>query len=176
MKTRSLFILLCLLISCLNGCGFHLRGATPLSEPLQRIYIKSQKPYGELAQNLRQYFKTSGAYVADTPQGASAVLNIINEVTGQQLLAVSGTQQTRQYNLSLSVTFQLTSPSGVALTSPETLTQARTLPINAGEILSGSNQATALYQQMRRAIVFDIMNRLSSQNITDILTHKPKQQ
>jgi outer membrane lipopolysaccharide assembly protein LptE/RlpB len=52
----------------------------------------------------------------------------------------------------------------------ETLSQSRTLPINSGEVLAGSNQAAALFQQMRRAVVFDIMNRLSSQYVTHILS------
>lgn len=173
MKKKLLLSFACLLVSGLTSCGFHLRGATELPAPLQHVYVKSAKPYGELATNIRQYFKISGAHTTETASEAETVLNIIAESTGQQLLGVSGTQQTRQYNLTLSVTFQLTTPDGVALTVPETLTQSRTLPINAGEILSGSNQATALYQQMRRAIVFDIMNRLASHQINDILTKKP---
>lgn len=171
--SRYLFIILCLFLTCLSGCGFHLRGQTTLPAPLQRIYIKTSQPYGELSHNLRQYLEMSGAYVADTPQGATTVLNIISDTTGQQLLGVTGTQQTRQYNFTVSVTFQLTNPDDTLLTSPETLTQSRTLPINASEILSGSNQANALYRQMRKAIVFDIMNRISSQQVTNILTKKP---
>lgn len=162
-----------LLALLLSSCGFHLRGSMPLSPPLQRLYLKTQSPYGELTHNLQQYLKMSGVYLADSPQDASTVLDIISETTSQQLLGVSGTQQTRQYNLTLNVSFQVTDPKGNVLVAPVTLTQSRTLPINANQILAGSNEATALYQQMRRAIVFDIMNRLSSQEITYLLTKKP---
>lgn len=157
---QTIFILL------LASCGFHPRGEAQLAPPLQHIYLKTALPYSELTHNIQQYFKMSGIHLADSPAEATTILQILSESTGQQLIGISNTQQTRQYNLTLNVTFQITDPSGALLSAPETLTEARTLPISSGEILSGSNQAAALYQQMRRAIVFDLINRLSSQEIT----------
>lgn len=168
---RSLFTLI--LAVSLTACGFHPRGTVQVAPELQRVYLKTQSPYSDLTHNIRQYLKTSGVYLADSPYDATTVLEILSEDTQQQLLGVSGSQQTRQYNLTLIVKFQLTKPNGVVLLAPESLSETRTLPINSNEILSGSNQADALYQQMRRAIVFDIMNRLSSQYVTGILHKKP---
>lgn len=167
-------LLILLFTFCLTSCGFHLRGQTVFAPPLQKIYIKTQNPYGELAHNLKKYFKLSGVYVADSASDATTVLNILSDQTGQQLLGINGTQQTSQYNLTLGVTYQLTTPEGIALTTPETLTESRTLAINSNEILGGSNEAAALYTQMRRSIVFDLMNRLSSQEITSIVTKNTK--
>lgn len=155
----------------LTSCGFHLRGETQFSAPLQHVYLQTPSPYSELTRNIQQYFKMSGITLADSPANATTVLQILSENTGQQLIGVNNTQQTRQYNLTLSVAFQITDKKGIVLSPPETLTENRTLPISSSEILSGSNQATALYQQMRRAIVFDIMNRLSSQEMTHRLMH-----
>ncbi len=166
---------LLLLSLLLTSCGFHPRGQTIFAKPLQRIYIKTASPYGELTTNLEKYFKSSGVYIADSPQDATTVLQILSDTTNQQLLGVSGTQQTRQYNLILSVAFQITEPNGTLITSPETLSQSRTLPINSGQILGGSNEAIVLFQQMRRTIVFDMMNRISSQQITDIINKHNKQ-
>jgi LPS-assembly lipoprotein len=167
MRKFLFFFLISLL---LTGCGFHLRGQTTFAPPLQRIYIKTQAPYSELTHNLRQYFQMSNIYVANSPSDASSILEIISENTSQQLVGVSGTQQTRQYNLTLSVTFAVTKPNGQVLVIPETLSETRVLPISSGQILGGSNEATALFQLMRRAIVFDIMNRLSSMEVTQKLT------
>ncbi len=165
----KLFFILCFIL--LNtGCGFHPRGSVPFAPELQRVYLKTPSPYSELTNNLRDYLEMSGVYLADTPTQANTILEIVAENMVQELLGVSGSQQTRQYKLTLSVTFQVTSPTDVILVSRETLSQSRILPINSGEVLAGSNQAAALYQQMRRAIVFDIMNRLSSREITHKLT------
>lgn len=171
MKTMIGMLILSLI---LTSCGFHLRGETQFPQPMQHVYLKTASPYGELTHNIQQYFKMSGVTLVSTPAEATTILQILSETTGQQLIGVSGTQQTRQYNLTLNVTFQLTDPKGVLISAPETMTETRTLPISSGEILSGSNQAAALYQQMRRAIVFDIMNRLSSQEIAYRLTQAKK--
>ncbi len=154
------------LTAFLTSCGFHLRGTTPLAPQLQQVYLKTPNPYSDFSNNLRQYLKMSGVYLTKTQQMATVVLSILSENSVQQLLGVNGSQQTRQYQLTYSITFQLTTPNDVTITQPEIISESRTLPINSGAVLAGSNQAAALYQQMRRAVVFDVINRLSSQEIT----------
>src|SRR5688572_22844812 len=62
-----LFILTCVLTSC----GFHMRGQMAFAPALKKLYIKTPSPYGELAHNLREYFKMSGVYLADSPEDAT---------------------------------------------------------------------------------------------------------
>lgn len=168
------FMLLCLFTISLSGCGFQLRGATPLSPPLKQLYIETANPYGALTRNLRDYLKTSGVELTDTRNDALTVLHIINESQTQQLLSVSGLQQTRQYSLSLSVTFEVTSPKGKVLMPATTVVESRLLTSLSDQILASSNEQTTLYQQMRLAIVYDIMNRLGSRDVTTLLTEPRK--
>lgn len=167
---RILFFIFCLVF--LTSCGFHLRGETPLAKPLHNLYIKTRTPYGDLTENLRTYLKMSHVNLAETPHEASTVLEIISETTTQQLLGVNLSQQTRQYNLILAVTFQITTPDGEIIMPPRTVTENRALSINTSQILAGSNQAAALTQDMRRMIVFDIMNVLSSKIVSHEVTAK----
>ena len=166
--------LLIFLLLSLASCGFHLRGQTPLAEPLHSLYLKSKDPYGQLARNLRQYLKMSGVVLASDPHDANTILEIISETESQQLQSVSGTQQTRQYNLVLTVTFQVTDSSGRVLVPTQSLSESRPLTILSNQILGGSNEQANLYQQMRLTMVFDIMNRLSSHEITHLLNAKPE--
>lgn len=161
-----------LLALTLASCGFQPRGETSLALPLQTLYLESSDPYGELAMNLKQYLKASHVKIVAAPKEASTVLEIISEQTGQQLLSVGGTQQTRQYNLTLTVQFQITHPNGAVLVPPQTVAEARTIPILANQTLAGSNEATNLYRKMRQAIVYDIMNRISSKDVTMLVTKK----
>lgn len=159
---------------CLTSCGFQLRGSTPLSPALQELYIKTADPYGELTRYLREYLRMSGVHLAATPQEATTLLVILNEQQSQQLLSVSGTQQTRQYNLFLVVTFMVTDPKGVVLVPPQAVSEVRTLTTVSDQILGGSNEQTTLYQQMRQAIVYDIMNRLGSRDVSFLLMERKK--
>lgn len=168
---RLLFILFFLLT--LTGCGFQLRGATPLSPTLKKLYVQTANPYGQLARNLNDSLKGSGVQLTDSPHTANAILEILPENESQELLSVSGTQQTRQYNLVLTVSFRILDPQGKLLINTQTVSESRTFTALANQILGGTNEANTLYQQMRLSIVYDIMNRLGSRDITQLLTeHK----
>jgi outer membrane lipopolysaccharide assembly protein LptE/RlpB len=131
--------------------------------------LQTNDPYGQVTRNLKQSLKLSGVHFAPTPQTANVVLIIISEETSQQLLSVGGTQQTRQYNLTLTVTFELTNPAGKVIVSPQSISETQPATLQANQILAGSNEVNDLYQRMRLAIVYDIMNRLSSRDVSTAL-------
>lgn len=164
---KHYWIILCL---CLSACGFHPRGPVTLAPPLQSLYLQTADPYGQLAKNLRVYLKISGVHLTNTPVAATSILEILSENTSEQLLNISGTQTTRQYNLTLVVSYRITDNQGNIIMDTQTATETRPLTINANQMLSGSNQAVSLYQQMRQAIVYDIVSRLASRDITMLLT------
>lgn len=164
---KIIFSILFILIS---GCHFHARGPLPLAPAMHDLYLESQDPYGQLTRNLKQFLKVSGVHLLQKREDANVVLIILSEVTSQQLISISGTQQTRQYNLVLNVSYQLITPQGKPLTTPQLSSETRTLTIKADQILAGSNEANALYDQMRQAVVYDIMSRLSSKDIMAQLT------
>ncbi len=166
--------LLLLAILCLSACGFQLRGSVPLSPSLHKLYIQTENPYGTLTRNLHDYLQESGVEVTNSPENAFTVLHIISETQTQQLLSVSGLQQTRQYSLTLAVTFEVTTPKGTVLMPALTLTENRTLTTLSDLILAGTNEQNTLYQQMRQAIIYDMMNRLSSRDVAILLTKSEK--
>lgn len=157
----------------LISCGFKPRGELPLAPPLHNVYVKTADPYGQLAHEIKQYLKFSNVHIANSPQEADTVLDIVHEGRTQQLLSVGGTQQTRQYNLILTVIFQITNPAGGVLVPPSTLSESRTIPIQSNQILGGSNEANILYRLMTDVLVFNMMNRLASQEVAELVTKKP---
>ena len=159
-----------LILLCLTSCGFHLRGNFTLAPPLHKLYVQTNDPYGQLARNLKQYLKMSNVEIVSTPKAASTILNILSETETQNLISVDITQLTRQYNLILTVSYQITSSKGELLVPTRTVSETRTIPIQSNQILAGSNEATILYQQMRQAIVYDIVNQLSSDTTTSLLS------
>jgi LPS-assembly lipoprotein len=173
--TRKIILTVGLLtLSCLlSACGFHLRGDLPLAPPLKKLYLQTQDPYGQLARNIRQFLKFSGVELTSSAATAKTVLVIVREATSDQLLSIGGTQQTRQYNITLTVTFEVTDPQGKILLPPEVVSETRSLTILSNQILGGSNEENNLFVQMRGAIVYDIMSRLSSQDVTLLINPPP---
>jgi LPS-assembly lipoprotein len=163
------FLICCSLMVILTGCGFHLQGERQLPASLQRLYLRTNDPYGHLARNLQQYLKSSNIHLVNSPSEASAQLNIISDEASQDLLSVSSTQQTRQYTLKVTVVFDILDPQGRPLTKPQTLVETRTITVQSNQILGSSNESTLLYQQMRRMLAYAIINRISSQEITQMI-------
>lgn len=154
----------------LTACGFHPRGKINLAEPLQNVFIKTNEPYSQLVQNLKKYLKLSGVHITDSAAEATTVIELSNEKKAQQQLSVSGTQQTRQYNLILSTSFRLLNQKGLVISPPQSVTESRTITIQANQILGGSNEATNLYVLMYQALAYDIMMRLGSQDVSENIT------
>lgn len=173
----KIFYQLTFILTCvsLSACGFHLQGDLQLAKPLHRMYLKSPDPYGYLARSLENYLIMSNVQLVSSPDQATTILDIINDSTSQSLLSVSGTQQTRQYNLIVNVTFVISDSHGNNITQPQSLAEARTITIQSNQILGSSNEAAIIYQQIRRSLASAIMNRLSSQEITHAIDDAFKQ-
>lgn len=163
-------LLISILTLLLSSCGFQRQRPLVLAPPLQKIYLKTPAPYGPLAHNLQVYFKISGIPLVNSPENATTILEILDEVETQELLSVSSSQQTRQYNLITNVKFRITNPKGQILVGEQSVNEVRTLTTESNQILGGSNEAHSLYQQMWQAIVFDIADRLSSEEVSQLVT------
>lgn len=159
---------LCLSI-LLTSCGFHLQGEVQLAPPLHRLYLQTADPYGYLARNLQEYLKLSNVQLVSTKEEAQTVLAILQDSNGQQLLSVSGTQQTRQYHLTVTLVFEITDANGRVIVPAQTLTETRTITVQSNQILGSSNEANLYYQQMRRSLAYALMNRIASKEISAMI-------
>lgn len=167
-NTLYYFIFLCI-SPILTACGFHLQGEMQLVPPLHHMYLQTPDPYGTLARSLQQYLKMSNVHFASSPATATTILVILQDSTSEELLSVSSTQQTRQYNLRVNVVFAINDAKGRTIVPPQTVTEARAITVQSDQILGRSNEANLYYQQMRRSIAYAIMNRITSKDISRII-------
>ena len=157
--------------SVLIGCGFRWQGEVPLAPPLKTLYLQTDDPYGTLSRDLRENMKLSHVTLVDNVSDAHTVLNITRDDATQTLLSVSGTQQTRQYNLAVAVTFNVSDNKGNTLIGDQTLQETRAITVQSNQILGSSNEASLYYQQMRHILAIAIMNRLSSTDVTKTINN-----
>lgn len=165
-KPFVLIGVVCVFLSMLSSCGFHLQGEKKLALPLQRLYLQTRDPYGYLARNLQESLIMSHVCLATCPSDASTILNILQDYNSQTLLTVNSTTQTRQYELRVTVVFEISDHCGRLIIPPQTLTESRVITIQSNQILGSSNETNLYYQQMRRTLANAIMNRISSKEIT----------
>lgn len=162
-------ILLIFLTTLLIGCGFHFQGAMQLAPQLHHMYLKTPDPYGTLSRSLQQYLKMSNVRFASSPATATTILDILQDNTSEELLSVSSTQQTRQYNLRVTVLFTISDAKGRIIVPAQVVTETRVITVQSDQVLGRSNEANLYYQQMRRSIAYAIMNRITSHQITQLI-------
>lgn len=154
-----------------TACGFHPQGEIKLVPPLHRIYLQAADPYGYLSRSLQSYLKMSHVQSVQTPAAAQTILVIMQDYTSQELLSISSTQQTRQYNLKATVLFQITDARGNVILPPQSLQESRVITVQVNQILAKSNEANLYYQQMRRSLAYAIMNRISSHEVSNTIVN-----
>lgn len=159
---RFLFIILILV---LNSCSFQPRGHTQLSPYLHKLYLTSNNPNSQFYRYLRESLQMSGIQLNEKASDSNLVLTILNETLHQQLLSIGTNNQTRQYNVSLTISYSLSTHKGINILGPEQLTETRSVTIQSNQILGDNNEVSALYQQMRLAIAFDLIDRLASEEV-----------
>lgn len=172
LRSLSLFILMSLLAAQLMGCGFTLRGHTPLPHALRVLHVQSHDPYGDLTKQLRQTLKTSGATLTTSASQAPITLEILGDNFSQQVSAISGSTQLVQYQFLYTVTYQVLNRNGEILISPTLVTATRHYSTNTNQMLGSSDEQNLLRQAMRRDVVAQILYRLNSTDALRALNHK----
>lgn len=170
-KFRLLTALICCTLLLVSCTSFHLQQGMTLAAPIKRIYVQAPDPYGYLVRDLKQYLRMSKVEVVESAEQANVILDIQREDPSQDLLSVSGTQQTRQYRLGVTIIFVITDALGRAITHPQTLSESRIITMQSNQILGSSNEVNLFYQQIRRGLALAIMNCLASAEMTQEITN-----
>lgn len=150
------------LLLLIAGCGFHLRGGTPLSPRLERIYLQGVPLYSELGIGLKRGLEANGASVLASPDKASATLAIIRNDLQRQVLSVGSIGKVQEYALQYRLQFQVTDASGEVLLPPQSLELVRRYRFDERSLLSAGEQETLLRQVLVEEMIRRIMWRLEA--------------
>ena len=145
-------ILAFLLLPLAAGCGFSLQGATSTPAAMQRTYIDTQDRFSQFYRELRRNLQAAGVEVLDSPQGATATLSILFDLTDQRVLSVSARNVPTEFEVFYTVRYAITSGEQ-SLLEPQELTLTRDYTYDATLVLGKAKEE----QLMRDAIVDDLV-------------------
>lgn len=152
----SLGILALLLLS---ACGFHLRGAVPLSPSMERVYIEGGSSV--LARDLRLNLEASGAEVVDEPQAARSILRILGETIDRRVLTVGSDARVQEYELIHAVRFALVREDETTLLPPQQVTVTRDYRFDPDRVLGAASEEALLREEMQRDLSQLVLRRLA---------------
>lgn len=100
---------LLLALSLASGCGFHLRGKTPLPAVVASPYVEAEDHYSPLYAALDQRLRAAGAIPAADASTATAVIRLHLDDTGRELLSVTADNKPGEYEVYYAAEFSVTS-------------------------------------------------------------------
>ena len=157
---RLAAILIMQAIACGVVCGFRLRGS--YSTPFRTLYL--QMPENSyLAVRLRQELLAgSDVTIVNTPSEAEAILELLSDSRSRDVLSINDTGRAREYEITLSLSFRVSNPSGIDYMEAVTLTASRDLTYSESDFLSREKEEAFLYRDMEADLVNQLMRRIEA--------------
>jgi LPS-assembly lipoprotein len=155
------WLIMPLLATWLPGCGFHLRGEVALAPVLEVTHIRSRQPYAGMPAALRNELLAAGARLADRPEDATGIINILGGRSLRRVLSVGSGGKASEYELYEEVRFSLEDSEGALVLEPQTIRTIRDLVFDEKELLGKVSEAEDIKRQMQRNLARQIMTRIN---------------
>jgi len=152
----------CLVASVLllAACGFQLRGTVTL--PFNTLYVQAA-PSSSFAIQLKRVVQAgSGTRIADRPEQAEVVLQIMNELQEKQILSLGGGGRVREFQLRYRVAFRLTDGKNREHIPASEIVLKRDYSFNDEQALSKESEEALLFRDMRSDAVQQLVRRLQA--------------
>ncbi len=146
-----------------SACGFHLRGSDgQFNLPFSSLYLgfSDTSSLGtELKRNVRANGSTT---VLPDVKGAEAILDVLSENRGKDILSLNAQGRVREYMLTYKLTFRVRDAKGVELLAPTEISLKRSISFNESQVLAKEAEEIMLYRDMQTDLVQQIMRRLAA--------------
>ncbi len=157
MKKLSYLMILTLCVSLVSACGWRLRGSNESFDVAQSIFLAQAK--GRVYEQLRQTLERKQAFASEAEADIQLVLG--DEYFERRRSSVNDQAQTTQYQLSLSVSYEILDQQGVALTQETTANLERYFTFNQNAINSSEREEQVLRKEMVRQVARQILQRVN---------------
>ena len=142
------------------SCGFQLRGTAQL--PFNTLYVQAP-PTSQFAIQLKRAVQTGSATrIAERPEEAQVVLQIMNELQEKQILSLGDGGRVREFQLRYRVSFRLTDARNREHIPASEIVLRRDYSFNDEQALSKEAEEALLYRDMRNDAVQQLVRRLQS--------------
>jgi len=157
---RSSIIVMLTAALLLSACGFQLRGTATL--PFSTLYVQAA-PTSQFATQLKRAVRaSSGTRIADRPEQAEVILQIMHELQEKQILSLSGGGRVSEYQLRYRVSFRLTDSKNREHIPASEIVLRRDFSYSDDQALAKEFDEAQLYRDMRSDAVSQLVRRLQA--------------
>lgn len=154
--------LLVLFTACfLTSCGFTLRGSANLPPQLQTMMLVSVDENGDVLRELRRALTANNINLLDSADEKSYRLVIGEQESQERILSVNSNARAGEYEISLSIPFQLRSAEAIII-EPEVLTLEKVYLADPNNAVAKAEERELMENEMYREMAILILRRLQS--------------
>ncbi|GAC14919.1 LPS-assembly lipoprotein LptE [Aliiglaciecola lipolytica] len=163
----KLSLRLCILLMVtlgLNACGFKLRSAQPLPNGIEQVYLSGAQQYSPLKRAVKEYFDIYQIpYVDNIPvaqKDSTIAIFLYPDTLERRLLSLFNTGQVAEYELVLTIRFQVIFPGKEAQMVEFDVT--REYQDDPDAILAKSRELELVLKELRKQAADRIVRMLPS--------------
>ena len=145
----------------LAGCGFHLRGQTPLPAVVASPFVESGDHYSPLYAALDQRLRAAGATPAADATTATAVIRLHVDDTGRELLSVTADNKPGEYEVYYAAEFSVSS-GATELLPRNQVRLTRDYGYDESAVLAKEHEEETLRVALAGEIADQILRRLAA--------------
>lgn len=145
----------------LSGCGFRLRGH--FQAPFETLYLQMRENTRFSGLLKRMIESGSNIRCVKNPNEAEAVLELINQRRDREVLSISDSGRAREYELTLTIEFRVTSTyDDFTYVEPTQLVAHRDITYSESEFLSREKEEEVLYRDMENDLIAQMIRYLEA--------------
>ena len=164
MKPKLQTLLVLFAVCVLSGCGFTLRGSANIPPELQNLVLIGANQNSDIMQDLRRALQANKVNILDTASAGSYQLLIGEADIQERILSVNSNARAGEFELSISVPYQLRSSNAVAL-EPEVLTIEKVYLADPNSAVAKAEERELMETAIRRELISLILRRLQNADI-----------
>lgn len=163
-RTGLLFVVL----FGLSACGFHLRGSSPDSGPLNAaedtafsaVFIKAHERYGDLLRDAHEAVAATRLHAVDTAESADLILDLRSDKLTRRVQTVDQYGRPSDYELIYAITYAIAAPDAVAKVESHVISARREYSFNSQDLLGKGEEEILLVGEMRRELVQRLLQQV----------------
>ncbi|MGH8520695.1 MAG: LPS assembly lipoprotein LptE [Gammaproteobacteria bacterium] len=150
------------IILCGNGCGFHLRGSSPVALRFSGVFVESAGA-PQVAAQLQRQLQYDGVALMGKPALAEAVVTLTDERFEERVLSVDPrTGKVREYELAYGVDLMASDAKGQALLEKQRVHLVRDYTFDETAALGKFDEEQFLRQEMLQDAAALVLRRLET--------------
>jgi LPS-assembly lipoprotein len=143
------------------GCGWHLRGNTPLSAAIMPLHIVSADIHSDFYRELQRSLQSSGAIVTDRLAQAQAIVRVHGDEAGQRILTVSTRNTPEEYEVYYAIVYSV-EVSGRERIAQQRLELTASYSYDSNYVLAKQQEQMIMQQSLARELSGMVLRSLST--------------